>query len=83
MQLYVDMQLTIASYIACIYAYIHIANITDFLPLHVAHISLLYSLFTMGLCIPKEDTVKLESIVLQNLLIMLYALCLQFIFLIA
>ena len=42
---YVDMQLT--SYIVCMYLH----NVTDFLPLHVVHLLLLSSSFTIGLCI--------------------------------
>ena len=42
------MQLT--GYIVCM----HPHNITDILPLHVAQLLLLSSLFTVGLCLPKE-----------------------------
>ena len=48
------MQLT--GYIVCIYSY----NITDILPLHVAHLS---SLFILGLCIPKGSLQYFPTIV--------------------
>ena len=38
-------------------------NITDILPVHVAHIPLLSSLFTLGLCIPKGNLQYLPIVV--------------------
>ena len=61
MQLYIDMQLT--SYIVCMYPY----NITNILPLHVAHLPLLSSLFILGLCIPKGTLRYFPTVVHKNL----------------
>ena len=56
------MQLT--GYIdVCMYPY----NITDILPLHVAHLPLLSSLFILGLCIPKGSLQYFPTIVHKNL----------------
>ena len=65
MWLYIDMQLTgyiVANYV-CMYPY----NITDILPLHVAHLPLLISLFILGLCIPKGSLQYFLTIVHKNL----------------
>ena len=42
-------------------------NITEFLPLHVAYLSLLISLFSMGLCIPRGSLQCFPSVVHKNL----------------
>ena len=42
-------------------------NITDILPLHVAHLPLLSSLFILGLCIPKGSLQYFPTIVYKNL----------------
>ena len=42
-------------------------NITDILPLHVAHLPLLSSLFILGLCIPKGSLQYFPTIVHKNL----------------
>ena len=55
------MQLT--GYIVCMYPY----NITDILPLHVAHLPLLSSLFILGLCIPKGTLQYFPTVVHKNL----------------
>ena len=55
------MQLT--GYIVCVYPY----NITDILPLHVAHLPLLSSLFILGLCIPKGSLQYFPTVVHKNL----------------
>ena len=57
------MQLT--GYIICICVYPH--NITDILPLHVAHLPLLSSLFTIGTCIPKGSLQYFPTVVHKNL----------------
>ena len=41
-------------------------NITDILPLHVAHLPLLSSLFILGLCIPKGSLQYFPTIVHKN-----------------
>ena len=38
-------------------------NITDILPLHVAHLPLLTSLFTVGLCMPKGSLQYFPTVV--------------------
>ena len=45
----------------------HLHNITDFLPLHVAYLSLFSSLFNVGLCIPIGSLQYFPSVVLKNL----------------
>ena len=55
------MQLT--GYIVCMYPY----NITDILPLHMAHLPLLSSLFILGLCIPKGSLQYFPTVVHKNL----------------
>ena len=55
------MQLT--GYIVCMYPY----NITDILPLHVAHLPLLSSLFILGLCIPKGSLQYFPTVVHKNI----------------
>ena len=57
------MQLT--GYIVCICMYPY--NITDILPLDVAHLPLLSSLFTVGLCIPKGSLQCFPTVVHKNL----------------
>ena len=57
------MQLT--GYIVCICINPH--NITDILPLHVAHLPLLSSLLTVGLCIPKGNLQYFPTVVHKNL----------------
>ena len=57
------MQLTIATLYICMYPY----NITDILPLHVAHLPLLGSLFILGLCIPKGSLQYFPTVVHKNL----------------
>ena len=42
-------------------------NITDILPLHVAHLPLLSSLFTVDLCIPKGSLQYFPTVVHKNL----------------
>ena len=44
------------------YACIHITSQT-FIPVHVAHLPLLSSLFTLGLCIPKGSLQYLPIVV--------------------
>ena len=58
MQLY---QLT--GYIVCMYPF----NITEILPLHVANLPLLSSLFILGLCIPKGSLQYFPTVVHKNL----------------
>ena len=48
---------------ACMYPH----NITDVLPLHVAHLPLFSSLFTLGLCIPKGSLQYFPTDVHKNL----------------
>ena len=55
------MQLT--SYIVCMRAH----NITDFLPLYVVHLSLLSSLFTIGLCTCRGSLQYFPTVVHKNL----------------
>ena len=55
------MQLT--GYIVGMYIY----NITDILPLHVAHLPLLSSLFILGLCKPKGSLQYFPTVVRKNL----------------
>ena len=42
-------------------------NITDILPLHVAHLPLLSSLFSVGVCIPKGNLQYFPTVVHKNL----------------
>ena len=45
----------------------HPHNITDILPLHMAYLPLLSSLFTVGLCIPKGSLQYFPTVVHKNL----------------
>ena len=57
----------ITSYKATLYVCTYPHNITDIIPLHVAHLPLLSSLFVVGLCIPKGTLQYFPTDVHKNL----------------
>ena len=57
----------ICNELATLYVCMYPHNIIDFLPLHVAHLSLLISLFTISLCMPRETLQYFPSVVHKNL----------------
>ena len=51
----------------CTYVCMYPHNVTDILPLQVAHLPLLSSLFTVCLCIPKGSLQYFPTVVHKNL----------------